>query len=371
MNKAKYVSKLSELLLSMIGEKVTHFNLGLGTIVDVRDGKCIVKYETHETNKQFLIESFFDYNDPVSELFRDEFNNIRCEYELSKKVKDKTKKNFLEYVKDKEEVKKITFDDIVGLDDLKDTINNMVVYPLKYKEIYKAFNRHSGGGILLYGPPGNGKTLIAKAIANEIDAKFFPIKCSSIASKWYGESERKIKELFEDAKSYERSIIYFDEFDSLGTSREDESNQASNRVVSELLAQLDGFDAISNTVLVIASTNKPWSIDSALLRSGRFNKKIYVGLPDNVSRHDLLIHELFGVPTKEIDYDEISLRCAGYSCADIVEVVNEAKDLAIKRSIKGNSISPVTHDDLLSALSSVHSTIVKSELERLSNFKLR
>ena len=265
---------------------------------------------------------------------------------------------------------RVTFDDVIGLDDVKELINQMVVYPFKYKEIYKAFNRDSGGGILLYGAPGTGKTMIAKAIANEIDAVFYSIKCSDIASKWYGESARNIKELFDKARSHERSIIFFDEFDSLGSNRDHGNYNTVNMVVSELLSQIDGFESKKNTVLLIASTNKPWNIDSALLRSGRFNKKIYIGLPNKTSRINLLIHELKDSPLSKVDLESISEKTEGYSSADIVELCNETKDIAIKRSIQMNQISPINQKDLIKALSMVSSTIVKDELDRLANFAL-
>ena len=139
-------------------------------------------------------------------------------------------------------------------------------------------------------------------------------------------------------------------------------------VVSELLTQIDGFETIENTILLIASTNKPWNIDSALLRSGRFNKKIYVGLPNHKSRCDLLMYQFKDVPIEEIDYQVIADKTEGYSSADIVELCNEAKDIAIKRSIMNNELSNITQDDINQALSQVSSTIVKKELDKLVSF---
>lgn len=320
-------------------------------------------------------ERFFQYNEPVSQSTIDDINELKCEYELTNK-KNKIQKDIInkETIESEKDIiksnNKITFDDVIGLDDVKELINQMVVYPFKYKEIYKAFNRYSGGGILLYGAPGTGKTMIAKAIANEIDAEFYSIKCSDIASKWYGESARNIKELFDKARSHERSIIFFDEFDSLGSNRDHGNYNTVNMVVSELLSQIDGFESKKNTVLLIASTNKPWNIDSALLRSGRFNKKINIGLPDKTSRINLLFHELKDSPLSKVDLESISEKTEGYSSADIVELCNETKDIAIKRSIQMNQISPINQKDLIKALSMVSSTIVKDELDRLANFAL-
>ena len=375
MTKQEYQSKLLKILESMIGEEVIHDEFGLGTIIGFEENICIVKYERFDNVKMMSSERFFQYNEPVSQSTIDDINELKCEYELSNK-KNKIQKDIINeqtIESEKDIIKsnnKITFDDVIGLDDVKELINRMVVYPFKYKEIYKAFNRDSGGGILLYGAPGTGKTMIAKAIANEIDAEFYSIKCSDIASKWYGESARNIKKLFDKARSHERSIIFFDEFDSLGSNRDHGNYNSVNMVVSELLSQIDGFESKKNTVLLIASTNKPWNIDSALLRSGRFNKKIYIGLPDKTSRINLLIHELKDSPLSKVDFESISEKTEGYSSADIVELCNETKDIAIKRSIQMNQISPINQKDLIKALSMVSSTIVKDELDRLANFTL-
>ena len=375
MTKQEYQSKLLKILESMIGEEVIHDEFGLGTIIGFEENICIVKYERFDNVKMMSSERFFQYNEPVSQSTIDDINELKCEYELTNKKnkiqKDIINKQTIESEKDIiKSNSRVTFDDVIGLDDVKELINQMVVYPFKYKEIYKAFNRDSGGGILLYGAPGTGKTMIAKAIANEIDAEFYSIKCSDIASKWYGESARNIKELFDKARSHERSIIFFDEFDSLGSNRDHGNSNPVNMVVSELLSQIDGFESKKNTVLLIASTNKPWNIDSALLRSGRFNKKIYIGLPNKTSRINLLIHEFKDSPLSNVNLESISEKTEGYSSADIVELCNETKDIAIKRSIQMNQISPINQKDLIKALSMVSSTIVKDELDRLANFTL-
>lgn len=373
MTKQEYLSKQLKVLEYMIGEDVIHNEFGLGKIIGFENNKCIVKYERFQTNKNMSTITFFDYHEPVAQSTIDELNELKCEYEMSKKTISQNQ--ILNAIKDigvdkKEFINdnKIRFEDVIGLDDVKDLVNQLIIYPFKYRDIYKAFKRESGGGILLYGAPGTGKTMIAKAIANEVDAKFISIKCSDIVSKWYGESEKKIKEFFNEARKYRRSIIYFDEFDSLGIDREKDNSHAVNMVVSELLTQIDGFETIENTILLIASTNKPWNIDSALLRSGRFNKKIYVGLPNHKSRCDLLMYQFKDVPIEEIDYQVIADKTEGYSSADIVELCNEAKDIAIKRSIMNNELSNITQDDINQALSQVSSTIVKKELDKLVSF---
>ena len=376
MTRKELSEKLKKILESMIGENVVHCSFGLGTIVGFEEGKCVVKYNRYKENKRINMDLFFDYHEPVSQIRTNEVNALKDEYIKTRDPEDRYEK-IVDGVKVEVSTKvpnpkrKITFDDVIGLDDVKELINQMAVYPFKYQDLYKRFKRDSGGGILLYGAPGTGKTMIAKAIANEIDAKFYSIKCSDIAAKYFGESEQKIKDLFEDARKQPKSIIFFDEFDSIGTNRDRDDSHSINMMVSELLAQIDGFDDRNNTTLLIASTNKPWNIDSALLRSGRFNKKIYIGLPNMESRRDLFMHELKNVPTKDIDYDAIANKTDGYSSADIVELCNDAKDKAIKRSIEKNEISEIIQDDLLDATTRITSTIVKQELDRLENFKVK
>lgn len=371
MTNKEFSKRLNELLESMIGEDVYHETFGLGTIIGFDDNKCIVKYDKFDGTKSMDRSRFFTFNEPVAQETIDKLNEIKCEHDLEKLVKPT--KNEVIQIEDKptNNVDKITFDDVIGLDNVKELIYQMVVYPFKYKDIYKAFKRDSGGGILLYGAPGTGKTMIAKAIANEIEAKFFSLKCSDIASKWYGESERKIKEIFEEAKKHERSIIFFDEFDSLGVNREENTSHSANMVVSQLLSQIDGFESKTNTILLIASTNKPWNIDSALLRSGRFNKKIYIGLPNQISRENLFIHEMKELPVDKLDYALLSNITDGFSNADIVEFCNTVKDIAIKRSIKIKQISPITNDDFKEGLEFAKSTVVKKELDKLANFEIK
>lgn len=368
MTKQDYLKKLEDLYKPLIGTTVTHYSFGVGKIVDVYNGKCVVEYKKYPTPKTLLIETFFNYHKPISIELCNKINSLKEDYESSSKHNTSSINNDEEDAFIERNGDLITFDDVIGLDDVKETINKMIVYPYKYKKFYSAFKRSSGGGVLLYGAPGNGKTMIAKAIANEVDAKFFSIKCSDIVSKWFGESEKKIKELFSNARQHERSIIFFDEFDSLASNRDGEKHNHENRIVAELLSQIDGFDNKTNSTLLVASTNKPWMIDSALLRSGRFNKKIYIGLPNEDARIKLLIHELKDIPSTRISYKTIAKKIEGYSNADIVELCNEAKDIAIARSIKEQIISPITNEDVNKAISYVGSTVTKQDLDKLNNF---
>lgn len=265
----------------------------------------------------------------------------------------------------------ITFDDVVGLNHVKETIMGAIVYPFKYEDIYRAFKRKSGGGILLYGAPGTGKTMIAKAIAGEIDAEFISVNCSDIYSKWLGESEKNIKKVFEQARKAKRAVIFFDEFETLGRARraDDAGTSEPNGVVGELLAQIDGFSTDSNsTILVIAATNRPWDIDSALLRSGRFERHLYVGVPDESARVEMFKKQMEGLPVDELCFDELAMRTDGFSSADVVEVCNRSKDKAIMRSIRENVISNIAQEDFVEVICNMHSTVNQAELKRLEAY---
>ena len=264
----------------------------------------------------------------------------------------------------------VKFNDVVGLEEVKTNVRNMVIFPIQYKDIYSTFKRRSGGGILLYGVPGTGKTMIAKAIANEIDAKLYFVKCSDIASKWFGESERKVKELFIEARKNQRAVIFFDEFEALGIDR-DSNESPCKRIVCELLAQLQGFDNDDSTLLVIAATNRPWEIDSALLRNGRISTHICVPLPDFESRRLIISKELSSVPLdSSFSFDRVTKLTEGYSGADVVEVCNKLKDLAINRSILSNTISCIHNEDIDVIETSIKSSVSKKDLDKIENFKL-
>ena len=265
----------------------------------------------------------------------------------------------------------LKFDDVVGLEEIKETIKRAIVYPFEHQDIYRAFKRKSGGGILLYGAPGTGKTMIAKAIAGEIDAEFISVNCSDVYSKWLGESQQNIKKIFEEARSHKRAVIFFDEFEALGCARNGENgdNSGTNGVVCELLAQIDGFCVDeTSTILVIAATNRPWDVDSALRRSGRFERHLYVGMPDEAARIEMIHRAMSGLPVDALRYEEIGKRTQGFSSADVTQVCNLVKDRAIMRSINEGSISQIAQADFEEVLSTMRATVSPSELKRFEDF---
>lgn len=271
------------------------------------------------------------------------------------------------------EIPDISMDDVAGLEDVKQSVQMRVILPLQHPDVFERFKKKSGGGILLYGLPGTGKTMIAKAIAHEAGALFFSVKCSDIVAKWFGESEQNIKNLFEEVRKHERAIVFFDEFEALATKRGGEST-VMNRVVPELLAQIQGFnDNPNQMLLLLAATNRPWAIDSAMLRPGRFNELIYVPLPDVEARLYILKKNLEeqGIPMAEdVSLEEIAERLEGYNGSDVVEFCERLKDFPIYRSINNESTNEViTSQDVEDTFAVVHSSVQQKDIKDLEKFR--
>ena len=242
------------------------------------------------------------------------------------------------------EIPNVSFSDVVGLERVKEQVYDMIIYPRQYRTLYERFKKRVGGGILLYGPPGNGKTMIAKAIAHETGSAFYPIKFSDLGSKWFGETEGRIKRLFEEARRVGNAVIFFDEIDAIASERSESS--AMDRTVAELLTQMDGINRVSGDLTVIAATNKPQSLDPAIVRAGRFDERIFVPLPDARARAIMIEKRLSGIPTEVTGFEEIAELCDGFSGAEIDLVCEKAKQRVIRRIISGapDSIRIVTHD---------------------------
>lgn len=262
----------------------------------------------------------------------------------------------------------IGFDDVAGLNDVKDAVRIKMIYPLLHPELYTALGKSTGGGVLLYGPPGTGKTMMAKAIAHEVGAKFYAVKCSDIVSKWVGESERNIAALFETARSADRAIIFFDELDSLFYRRGKDTH--NDQRVNELLQQIDGFSGQTGNILLLGATNNPWSVDDAAMRPGRFSQKIYVSLPDAPAREFLIKKSLAKISGGE-DIDEMSIVEAteGFSGADIKELFDRATDYPLQRSLKTGEVSRLTASDVQSALRRVRPSVSEQVLERFADYQ--
>jgi transitional endoplasmic reticulum ATPase len=261
----------------------------------------------------------------------------------------------------------VRFEDIAGLDSVKEKIRDIAITSQSDPEKARKWRVKTGGGILLFGPPGTGKTYIAKATAGEINAPFISVKASDIMSKWVGESEQRIAELFMQARSYERSVLFIDEIDALLPRRSRQSSTIMQRVVPQFLAEMDGVDTKNSNVLILAATNEPWNIDYAALRPGRFDYKIYIPPPDFEARMRLFQLNLDVPRTENFDFDMLASLTEGYSGADIALICAEARGEMYKMDVSG--IASVLSPDVVERhITAVSPSIQRSDLERFSRF---
>lgn len=262
----------------------------------------------------------------------------------------------------------VRFDQIAGLQDVKEAINLRVIYPFRHPEAAIRFKKRAGGGMLLYGPPGTGKTMIAKAVATELDAQFLNVKSSNIMSQWVGVAEQNLARLFEVARRYPVSVIFLDETEALVGKRGSQST-VMNRVVPEFLSQVDGLDPKVNCLLLMGATNRPWDMDEAALRTGRFGEKFYVGLPDSAAREQILHFNLDGIPLEgTVDFHVLAEKLDGYSGADITGVCIKATDFPFRRQIGSGAEALLTAADLDEAIQEVPPSVNKSMLDRYRKF---
>ncbi len=248
-------------------------------------------------------------------------------------------------------------DDVAGLDDVKNELREKVIAPFQHPKLYARFKVEVGGGILMYGPPGNGKTFVARAIAGELDAAFFNVNTSQLKDKYVGETEKNITRLFEEARGHERAVIFLDEVDHLLSRR---GNQKVG-MVAQFLTMMDGLVKNTNCLLVLGATNKPWAIDEAVLRPGRMGTHIYVGPPDAAARAAILAYNLREVPVAEdIALDSIAAQTDGYSGADMTAVTDRAKRLALNRQLASGVDTELLTVDFDIALKKVKPSITSA-----------
>ena len=263
----------------------------------------------------------------------------------------------------------VKFDDVAGLEEVKAVIRRRVIYPFVHPEITERYKKKAGGGVLLYGPPGTGKTMIAKAIATELEAAFFSVKCSDIISKWVGEAEKNLDKLFAAARACSRAVIFMDETEAIVSKRGGDST-VMNRVIPEFLAQVDGVDSGESALLLLGATNRPWDMDEAALREGRFGELIYVGLPDFDARYEMLRRALEGVPMAEdLDLEELTGRLDGCTGADIKGFVERTKDRPFEREISSGSQSQIEKADIEDAFTRTKPSVTKAQLAKYEKFQ--
>jgi transitional endoplasmic reticulum ATPase len=248
---------------------------------------------------------------------------------------------------------KISFKDVGGMEGLKDEIRMKIIHPLTHAELYKAYGKAVGGGILMYGPPGCGKTHIARATAGEIKAAFISIGINDVLDMWLGNSERNLHALFDKARRSKPCVLFFDEVDALAASRADMRHSGARHLINQFLSELDGVTASNDGVLILAATNAPWSVDPAFRRPGRFDRILFVPPPDAESRADVVRLHLAGKPTKDVDPEQIARKTDGFSGADLKAVVDLAIEAKLKEAMRDGVPKPITTKDLLAAAGQV------------------
>jgi AAA+ superfamily predicted ATPase len=271
----------------------------------------------------------------------------------------------------------IGFDDIAGLNDVKEVVQIKVLLPLKNPDAFSGYEKKSGGGLCLYGPPGTGKTMIAAAIAKEIGAKFCSVKPSDLLQSGVGNTERAVRTLFQQARKFPCAVIYFDEMDSI--SPKNTRSQISKQLRSELLAQLQGVESYGkdtgNILFLICATNKPWDIDSAFLRPGRFGTKIYVGLPDAEAREYMVNKRLDKIKKKgivdvkeDLDVAHIVEETSGYNGSDMSNILDRIEELSIMRGIKTGE-KYIDNCDFEQAIADIHTSVQTDDLVKLKEWR--
>ena len=244
----------------------------------------------------------------------------------------------------------LDFSHVGGMDELKQDIRRKVIHPLQHPELYQAYGKQIGGGILLYGPPGCGKTHLARATAGEIDATFLAIGIHDVLDMWIGQSERNLHQIFELARSNAPCVLFFDEADALGASRSDFRTSAGRQTINQFLAELDGVGQGNDGVLILAATNAPWQMDPAFRRPGRFDRVVFVPPPDARARTEILRILMKGKPQRELDLRAVAKKTDGFSGADLSAVVDTAVESKLDQAIAAGAPTPLVTKDLLAAL---------------------
>jgi len=245
-----------------------------------------------------------------------------------------------------EKGKSITFADIGGMEDLKEQLRLNIIYPMQKPEIYEAYGKRVGGGILLYGPPGCGKTHLARAVAGELGASFFSVGLNDILDMYIGVSERNLSDLFGMARSKAPSVLFIDEIDALGAKRGSSNSTNMKTMTTHFLTEMDGINSNNDKLLVLGATNEPWSVDSAFRRPGRFDRVIFVPPPDEKARAEILkIHSRGKNVDPTVPWDKLSSQMEHFSGADIRQVVEQAVERAVSDAIRSGDLRPVNHTD--------------------------
>ena len=243
----------------------------------------------------------------------------------------------------------ITFADVGGMEDVKEQIRLKIIHPFQHPELYAAYGKRAGGGVLLYGAPGCGKTHIARATAGELGSSFLWVGLEDVLSMVFAESEQNLHELFEQARRSAPCVVFFDEVDALGARRSDLRTSPGRQLINQFLAELDGVATENEGILFLAATNAPWHVDDAFRRPGRFDRVVFVPPPDRDARREILRIHLEGRLQEEIDLTRLADRTKEYSGADLQSIVDVAVEAKLASAMRDRVPRPLTTDDLLAA----------------------
>lgn len=246
----------------------------------------------------------------------------------------------------------VRFGDIAGLDEVKEEIYLKMIYPFQHRELAAQYGIDVGGGMLMFGPPGTGKTMFAKAIATELDATMFVISPAQIMSKWVGEAEQNVRKLFDAAKEEEKAVIFMDEVEALVPKRRSSDSTVMQRVVPQILQELEGFDRRAGRALMfLGATNEPWALDSAMMRPGRLDTKVYIPLPDAPARLRLFEIYLGKRPLDDdVNFAELAELTSGYSGADIKAIAARSASRPFLESVAGAAPRKINRADIVTVV---------------------
>lgn len=269
-----------------------------------------------------------------------------------------------------QEIPDVTLADVGGMADAKRRLEITFLAPLRNPELRRTYGKSLRGGILLYGPPGCGKTFLARALAGEIGARFYSVGIPDVMSPWQGESEKQLHETFETARRSRPSVLFFDEIDALGHKRSQMRGSVGGRnVVNVLLAELDGVGQDNADVFVLAATNHPWDVDTALRRPGRFDRMVLVLPPDAPAREAILRTHTRDRPTEDLDLSWIASRTEEFSGADLAHLCDSATELALEQAVRTGKTRPITTADFKRALKDIRPS-VRAWFDTARNFAM-
>ena len=263
----------------------------------------------------------------------------------------------------------VKFADVGGMNAVKEDIRMKIIYPLQNAELFKQYGKKIGGGVLLYGPPGCGKTLLSRATAGEIKATFLSIGIHQVLDMWLGNSEKNLHKIFELARQNTPAILFFDEVDALASDRATMKQSAGRNVINQFLAEMDGAIGDNEGILVLGATNAPWQVDSAFRRPGRFDRVLFVPPPDEDARASIIEIMAQGKPVQKLDARALAKRTKDFSGADLKAVFDLASEEKLAIAMRENRVVPITTDDLVRAAKAMQPS-TKAWFESAKNYAL-